>query len=61
VGISLFLSGSRFRVLPVELYSYAYYNNDPLAAAVSVMLILLSLIGVIVELPPVVGHRLMLL
>lgn len=48
VGISLFLSGSRYRVLPVELYSYAFYNNDPLAAAVSVVLILLSLVGVVV-------------
>jgi putative spermidine/putrescine transport system permease protein len=46
VGISLFLQGSDFRVLPVELYSYAHYNNDPLSAAVSVVLILVSVLGI---------------
>jgi hypothetical protein len=46
VGISLFLQGSDFRVLPVELYAYAAYNNDPLSAAVSVLLILVSIGGV---------------
>ena len=46
VGLSLFLTGSDFRVLPVELYQYAHYNNDPLAAAVSVVLIAVSLLGV---------------
>jgi putative spermidine/putrescine transport system permease protein len=46
VGISLFLQGSDFRVLPVELYTYAHYNNDPLSAAVSVVLILVSVLGI---------------
>jgi putative spermidine/putrescine transport system permease protein len=46
VGLSLFLTGVRYRVLPVELYQYAHYNNDPLAAAISVVLILVSLLGV---------------
>lgn len=40
VGISIFLVGPRFDVLPVSLYAYAAYNNDPLASAVSVVLIL---------------------
>ena len=46
VGISLFLAGNQYRVLPVELYNYAYYNNDPLSAAISVVLIVVSIAGV---------------
>jgi len=46
VGISLFLAGNNYRVLPVELYNYAYYNNDPLSAAISVVLIIVSIAGI---------------
>lgn len=48
VGISLFLAGTDYQVLPVDLYAYAQYNNDPLSAALSVVLILVSVAGVAV-------------
>lgn len=43
VGVSIFLTGSHFSTLPVELFSYASYSNDPMAAAVSVAMIAFSL------------------
>lgn len=43
VGLSLFLAGTDFNTLPVQLFSYASYNNDPVIAAVSVTMILLSI------------------
>lgn len=46
VGLSLFLAGTDFSTLPVQLFSYASYNNDPVIAAVSVTMILLSIIVV---------------
>lgn len=42
VGLSLFLTGTGFTTLPVQLFSYASYNNDPSIAAVSVVMVLLS-------------------
>lgn len=46
VGISIFLTGSQFTTLPVELYSYASYNSDPLAASISVLMILFSVLAI---------------
>jgi putative spermidine/putrescine transport system permease protein len=46
VGLSIFLTGSQFNTLPVELYSYASYNNDPTSAAVSVLMILFSVVTI---------------
>ena len=43
VGLSLFLTGPSFSTLPVELFSYASYNSDPVVAAVSVTMVLLSI------------------
>jgi len=43
VGVSLFLAGARYPVLPVALYSYASYNNDSMAAAVSVVMMVFSI------------------
>ncbi|THU05447.1 ABC transporter permease [Lampropedia puyangensis] len=47
VGLSLFLSGTNFSVLPIQLYSYASYNNDPVVAAISVTMVLLSILVVV--------------
>ena len=46
VGLSIFLTGSQLNTLPVELYSYASYNNDPTSAAVSVLMILFSIVAI---------------
>jgi ABC-type spermidine/putrescine transport system, permease component II len=43
VVITLFLTGPRITTLPVELYNYVYNQADPLVAAVSALLILLTL------------------
>ena len=43
VGLSIFLTGSKFMTLPVALFSYASYSEDPMVAAVSVVMILFSL------------------
>ncbi len=43
VVITLFLTGPRISTLPVELYNYVYNRADPLVAAASVLLILLTL------------------
>ncbi|ABM56566.1 ABC transporter permease [Verminephrobacter eiseniae] len=43
VVISLFLTGPRITTLPVALYHYVYNQADPLVAAASVLLILLTL------------------
>jgi putative spermidine/putrescine transport system permease protein len=47
VGISIFLTGSQFSMLPVELFSYASYSNDPMAAAVSVAMIGFSMAAIL--------------
>ena len=41
--ITLFLTGPRISTLPVELYNYVYNQADPLVAAASALLILLTL------------------
>ncbi|MEI6113593.1 MAG: ABC transporter permease [Burkholderiales bacterium] len=46
VGISIFLTGSQFTTLPVELFTYASYSNDPMTAAISVVMILVSMITI---------------
>jgi putative spermidine/putrescine transport system permease protein len=59
VGLSIFLTGSHFTTLPVELFNYASYSDDPMAAAVSVVMILFS-IGAIAILEKAFGiQRLM--
>ena len=40
--ISLFIVGNRVSILPVEIYRYIQYRTDPQVAAVSVILILIS-------------------
>lgn len=47
VALSIFLAGSRYSVLPVELFFYASYNNDPLAAAVSVAMIVFAVTAIV--------------
>ncbi|WP_036593118.1 ABC transporter permease [Ottowia thiooxydans] len=47
VGLSLFLTGPSFSTLPVELFSYASYNSDPVIAAVSITMVLLSVAAVL--------------
>lgn len=46
VGMSIFLTGAQFQTLPVELFTYASYSNDPMMAAVSVLMIVFSLLAV---------------
>jgi len=46
VGLSIFLIGSRFSTLPVEIFTYASYNNDPMTAAISVLMIVFSISAV---------------
>lgn len=46
VGLSIFLTGATYRTLPVELFAYATNENDPMTAAISVVMILVSLIAV---------------
>jgi putative spermidine/putrescine transport system permease protein len=46
VGLSIFLTGATWRTLPVELFAYATTENDPMSAAVSVVMIVLSLAAV---------------
>ena len=48
VGLSLFLAGPGSSTLPVELFSYASFNSDPVVAAVSVTMVVLSIGTVIV-------------
>lgn len=54
VGLSIFLTGAQYRTLPVELFAYMANENDPMAAALSVVMIAMSLI-VIVLLERMVG------
>lgn len=48
VVITLFLTGPRISTLPVELYNYVYNQADPLVAAASALLILLTLAVIMV-------------
>lgn len=54
VGLSIFLVGPGYSTLPVELFTYASFNNDPGSAAASVGMILLS-IGCIILLEKFFG------
>lgn len=47
VGLSLFLAGPGSSTLPVTLFTYASYNNDPTVAAVSMIMVLASLLAVV--------------
>jgi putative spermidine/putrescine transport system permease protein len=44
VAVSIFLSGPDFTTLPIQLYGYAINKSDPMIAAVSVLMILFSLL-----------------
>jgi putative spermidine/putrescine transport system permease protein len=46
VGLSIFLTGAQFQVLPVQLFTYASYSNDPMVAAASVVMIIISIIAI---------------
>jgi len=43
VGLSIFLSGATYKTLPVELLSHVENDNDPMSAALSVVLVVLSM------------------
>jgi len=47
VGISIFLTGANFTTLPVQLLEYATNDADPMVAAVSVVMIIISLLAVL--------------
>jgi len=44
--ISMFLTGPRLSTLPVEIYNYIEFTSDPTLAAISVVLILLTVAAV---------------
>ena len=46
VGLSIFLNGAQFQTLPVQLFTYASYSNDPMVAAASVAMIAVSLLAI---------------
>jgi putative spermidine/putrescine transport system permease protein len=48
VVLSLFLTGPRLSTLPVEMFHYVETRTDPLTAALSVILLLITLVVVIV-------------
>lgn len=48
VVLSLFMSGPRLSTLPVELYHHVESRADPLVAAVSVLLVVFTLVVVVV-------------
>jgi putative spermidine/putrescine transport system permease protein len=48
VGLSIFLSGAQYRTLPVELLAHVEADNDPMSAALSVVMIVLSMAVVLV-------------
>ena len=59
VGLSIFLSGANYKTLPVELLSYVETDNDPMSAALSVVMIVVSM-GVVLAAERLVGlQRLM--
>lgn len=47
VGLSLFLTGTNYMTLPVQLFSYASYNSDPAVAAISVVMVGVSFLAVV--------------
>ncbi|WP_075215951.1 ABC transporter permease [Mongoliimonas terrestris] len=48
VVLSLFMSGPRLSTLPVEMYNHVENRADPLVAAVSVLLVVFTLVAVVV-------------
>jgi putative spermidine/putrescine transport system permease protein len=47
VVLTLFLIGPRLTTLPVEVFFYVQTRTDPLVAALSVVLVVISLVGVV--------------
>jgi putative spermidine/putrescine transport system permease protein len=47
VVLTLFLIGPRLTTLPVEVFNYVQFRTDPLVAALSVVLVAISMIGVV--------------
>lgn len=47
VVVSLFVTGPRLTTLPVEIFNYVDTQTDPLVAAVSVVLVAATLVGVV--------------
>lgn len=47
VVVTLFLVGPQFSTLPVEVFRYVEYRTDPSVAALSVVLVLVSVAGVV--------------
>jgi putative spermidine/putrescine transport system permease protein len=47
VALSIFLTGKQFTTLPVELFTYTMNESDPMAAALSVAMIAVSMIAVL--------------
>ena len=45
--MSLFLTGPRLSTLPVQIYNYIEFASDPTIAAISVVLVLLTVAVVI--------------
>ena len=48
VVVTLFLAGPRMMTLPVRIFQYIEYNSDPLVAAVSTVLVALTVAVVLV-------------
>lgn len=46
VGLSIFLTTPRMTTLPVELFIYASFNQDPMVASISVVIIVFSFLVV---------------
>lgn len=47
VVLTLFLIGPRLTTLPVEVFNYVQFRTDPLVAALSVVLVAISIVGVV--------------
>ena len=45
--LTLFLIGPRLTTLPVEVFDYVQFRTDPLVAALSVVLVAISVLGVV--------------
>ena len=47
VGLSIFLTGANFQTLPVALFVYASFTNDPMVASASVCMLAVSVLSII--------------
>ena len=54
VVVTLFLAGPRMMTLPVRIFQYIEYNSDPMVAAVSTVLVALT-VAVVLVVDRVVG------